>query len=348
MRVFKAGWLLATLAAVTSGCVNVVPKNASSVDPTTVASEEQQAERNLERTAFTQAVEKLQIELRNSRLPTRKAIEQLNAEPLLPSPSDIAALPASAGAPRGEVRESLLNAARTYQQRARIHADNLANSHTTGYKALRPIVTAGTPASPGSHLVSVRSDPSQGAMQNTNRPLDIAIEGKGFLEVTDDVTGNVYYTRAGHLSLTAHGVLSISGSKTGRLVSPSITIPSDATMISISPDGTVGVRLPGDAHITQIGGLQLCVFGNPDYLRPVGDNLYAETDESGIPICGSPGEEDTGTIRQGYLEGSNVEPIEELMKLQKYLRTLHVIRWLLIQPDPADGLRKYQQSENPG
>ncbi|HPP54156.1 MAG TPA: flagellar hook-basal body complex protein, partial [Thermoguttaceae bacterium] len=130
-----------------------------------------------------------------------------------------------------------------------------------------------------------------------------------------DPSGQVYYTRAGNFNINANGYLVIGSSYTGRLLEPPISIPQDAIGISISPEGIVAVKQPNNTQMTQVGQIELATFINPDGLLKLGENLYQETDASGSPILNNPGQEGLGLLRQGALEGSNVEPVHELIEL---------------------------------
>ena len=214
-------------------------------------------------------------------------------------------------------------------------ANNLANVNTVGFKKDRanfedlfyrqevlpgqldsggnPTAT-GTSIGLGSQVSSVQQNFSQGAFQQTGRKLDVAIEGVGFMQVADP-DGTILYTRAGNLSQNANGALVVGSAATGRLVEPPITIPQNATDISIDSSGQVFVRQPGQAQLTNVGQMQLAFFINPEGLLQLGENLYSETDASGSPTTGNPGTNGLGKIRQNMLEASNVEPVQELIDL---------------------------------
>ena len=215
-------------------------------------------------------------------------------------------------------------------------ANNLANAETTAFKADRvnfedifywnekypgeqdsagQYTPTGIAVGYGSRVQSVQSDFQQGPSRQTGRELDISIQGEGFLRVLDPSSGQEVYTRAGNLGVNANGNLVAGSAMTGRLLQPSITIPDDATNVSISPEGIVSVKQPGSETLSQLGQLQLSQFINPDGLLKLGENLYAETDASGTPITGNPGENGSGLIYQNALEGSNVEPVNELIDL---------------------------------
>src|SRR3990172_6368536 len=214
-------------------------------------------------------------------------------------------------------------------------ANNLANIETTAFKRGRPnfedlfyrhekmpgaqdaageFTATGISIGLGSQVSSIQTEFRQGAFQQTGRELDMAIEGPGFLQVIDP-SGDTLYTRAGDLSVNANGSLVIGSASTGRLLEPSIDIPPDAVAVSISPQGVVSVRQPGNQQMSSVGNIELVSFINPEGLLKLGENLYAETDASGTPTTGTPGENGLGVIRQGVLEASNVEPVRELIDL---------------------------------
>jgi len=149
-----------------------------------------------------------------------------------------------------------------------------------------------------------------GELQNTGRNLDISIMGEGFLQVTLP-TGDLRYTRDGTLQTNADGNLVTT---TGYPFEPAITIPTDATSVDIGKDGTVNVT-DSSGNISVVGTIQLARFSNPSGLSSEGDNLLAETDASGTPITGTPGENGMGTIQSGFLEKSNVQMVTELVNL---------------------------------
>ena len=214
-------------------------------------------------------------------------------------------------------------------------ANNLANVETTAFKRDRAnfedlfyrhekvpgaqdsagqYTPVGTQIGLGSCVSSTQSAFSQGAFKQTGGELDIAIEGRGFLQVMDP-SGQTYYTRAGNLTKNRDGNLVMASANIGRPIEPPITIPSDATEISISAEGIVQVRQPGSQQLSQVGTLELAVFVNPEGLMKLGENLYTQTDASGPPTLGNPGQDGIGMIRQGMLEASNVEPVQELIDL---------------------------------
>ncbi len=215
-------------------------------------------------------------------------------------------------------------------------ANNLANVNTTGFKkdranfedllyrtevypgvrdANQTPTAVGTQIGLGVRISSTQTDQRQGTLQQTGRDLDIAIQGHGYLRVLDPATQDTMYTRAGNLDINANGQLVVGSASTGRLIDPPITIPQDAISIQISPDGQVMTRVPGQVELTQQGQIQMAQFINPDGLLKVGENMYLATDASGLEQIGNPGEQGLGQLRQGNLEASNVEPVQELIDL---------------------------------
>ena len=152
---------------------------------------------------------------------------------------------------------------------------------------------------------------SQGAITGTGNNLDIAIKGQGFFQIQlpDGTTG---YTRDGAFQLDANGQLVTAG---GNAVQPGITIPANARTVTIGKDGTVSVTVPGQTAPVAAGQIQLAAFINPGGLEPLGGNLFAETAASGTPSAGAPGSSGLGSLRQGYVEGSNVNVVEELVTM---------------------------------
>ncbi len=219
-------------------------------------------------------------------------------------------------------------------------SNNLANSNTSGYKRqdaefedllyqnLRSpgatgqgtIAPAGVQLGSGTRVVTTSRAFAQGTMQQTGNPLDVAIEGNGFLGVMQP-TGEVAYTRAGTLKLDSGGRMVTSD---GLPIEPAITIPPDATKVSIASDGTVSVMQPGQTNPLQVGQLQLTTFVNPGGLTAVGHNLYEANAAAGDPMVGAPASEGRGAIMQGALEGSNVEVVSEMVGLIRTQRAYEV------------------------
>ena len=181
----------------------------------------------------------------------------------------------------------------------------------------------------GCRVQSIDIDFSQGALQETGRPLDVAIEGEGFFQLIDPPTNDFVYTRTGNFAVNANGVLVIGSASTGRVVQPQISIPIDTLGILISADGNVSIQQVGQTQFSQIGQLQLAKFLNPQGLIKLGENLYQETLASGAGIFGQPGTSGLGTLRQKALERSNVDFDEELLAWQATQRTLKCLERLL-------------------
>jgi flagellar basal-body rod protein FlgG len=211
-------------------------------------------------------------------------------------------------------------------------ANNLANVSTSGFKKSRadfqdllyqtlkePGVSAtGTTQVPTGIQVGLGVRPAaverihlQGDFNQTTNPLDVAIEGDGLFQVTLP-DGNTAYTRAGAFKLDSTGSVVTSE---GDAITPQITIPQGAESINIGNDGTVSVTLAGQSAPTQVGQIQTVRFANPAGLRAEGRNLFKETETSGTPQLGTPGQDGLGQLSQGFLESSNVSVVEELVAM---------------------------------
>lgn len=215
-------------------------------------------------------------------------------------------------------------------------ANNMANSNTTGFKrqdadfedllyqnlraptanAAGAVAPSGAQVGSGARVVSTSRSFSQGTIQQTGNPLDLAIEGNGFLAVNRR-DGDIAYTRAGALKQDAQGRLVTSD---GLAIEPPITIPADAIEVSISRDGIVTAKQPGQRQPTQLGQLQVVTFPNPNGLNGLGHNLYEATAASGEPATGAAGSDGRGEFMQGALEGSNVEVVTEMVALVRTQR----------------------------
>jgi flagellar basal-body rod protein FlgG len=153
---------------------------------------------------------------------------------------------------------------------------------------------------------------TQGDLNQTNNPLDIAIEGSGFFQVQRP-DGTTAYTRAGNFHLSNQGTIVTAA---GDLLQPSITIPPNATAVTITQYGQVNATLPGQQNPQQLGQLQLATFANPGGLESMGGNLLQATLSSGDPITDNPGgTQGLGQVQQGYLEGSNVDVVSEFVEM---------------------------------
>ena len=220
------------------------------------------------------------------------------------------------------------------QSKLDVIANNLANVSTTAFKKDRQnfedllyrnetypgVSQSGTSTGVGTHtglgtrVASTQMNFEQGAIQQTGRSLDIAIEGNGFLKVVDS-NNNPFYTRAGNLSINRDGQLVLGSANVGRLVDPPIQIPQNAQNLTITETGEITVIESGQTQATVVGQLQLSTFFNPEGLIKKGDNLYQQSDASGTEQQGLPTQNGVGRIMQGVLEASNVEPVRELIDL---------------------------------
>jgi flagellar basal-body rod protein FlgG len=208
-------------------------------------------------------------------------------------------------------------------------ANNLANVNTPAFKKNRAsfselVVSAAPPAGAvensaasgslagaGVRLGAAAKVFDGGEPKKTDAPLDVAIAGDGFLEISLP-DGTRAYARGGSLKVNADGLLATAA---GLPLKPGMTIPDRADSLLISATGRVQVRMPGEAAPVDLGQLELVRFANPAGLLAQGGNLYRATDASGEPIAGRPGEDGMGTLAQGFLEGSNVKLVEEMVNL---------------------------------
>jgi flagellar basal-body rod protein FlgG len=153
---------------------------------------------------------------------------------------------------------------------------------------------------------------TQGSMNQTGNPLDVAIQGNGFFQVRM-TTGTLAYTRDGSFQMDKNGVVVDSS---GNPLDPQITIPANAQSVTIAPDGTVSYVTPGQVNAQQAGQIQIASFQNPAGLNSIGKNLYQPTDASGDATVAAPGgTEGLGTLMQGYTEQSNVSIVDEFINL---------------------------------
>ena len=211
-------------------------------------------------------------------------------------------------------------------------SNNLSNVNTTGFKKSRPEfkdlmyqtikasglsedgrtkesteIQVGNGTMPGAVVKSFL----QGDIQPTNNPLDLAIQGDGFIQVQRP-DGTTAYTRDGSLKISGDGQLVTSE---GYIVQPSISFSSDTQSVTIARDGTIEATEVGQTTSTKVGQLELAKFVNPGGLRAIGNNLYVETIASGKPIQGAAGSEGFGELIQGSLEASNVDVVEEMVSM---------------------------------
>jgi flagellar basal-body rod protein FlgG len=152
---------------------------------------------------------------------------------------------------------------------------------------------------------------TQGSLQRTENPLDLAINGQGFFQIQMP-DGTLAYSRDGAFQRDSTGQIVTSS---GYPLSPAITIPGDAISVTVTRDGIVEITQPGNATPTQVGNIQLASFVNPGGLQSMGENLFIETGSSGTPTPNTPGTNGTGLLNQGYVETSNVNVAEELVTM---------------------------------
>ncbi|MEO5812297.1 MAG: flagellar basal-body rod protein FlgG [Rhodanobacter sp.] len=224
------------------------------------------------------------------------------------------------------------------QTRMDVISNNLANANTTGYKSARASfqdLVYQNVHQPGAQTTEQTQAPSglmlgtgvrvvgseklftQGNIEQTGNALDVAIQGRGFLQVTMP-DGSISYTRDGSLHLDQNGQIVTAN---GYALDPAISVPANAQSITIGNDGTVSVSIAGQAATQQIGTVQLADFINPAGLQPNGDNLYLETASSGSPQIGQPGLNGLGTLAAGALESSNVNVVEQMVDMIQTQRT---------------------------
>jgi flagellar basal-body rod protein FlgG len=211
-------------------------------------------------------------------------------------------------------------------------ADNLSNVNTTAFKSETPefqtllyqdgtqpganstsqtIYPSGLEVGTGVKVASIKDTLTQGTLTSTGNPLDLAINGTGYFQVLLP-SGETVYTRDGSFQRNQNGQLVTSS---GYQVIPGVTIPSNATSITIGTDGTVSITSPGSSTATQIGQIQLANFINPQGLQPLGENLYSYTTSSGNAIIGAPQSNGLGLVKQSYLESSNVDVVQSMVNM---------------------------------
>jgi flagellar basal-body rod protein FlgG len=220
-------------------------------------------------------------------------------------------------------------------------SNNLANVNTNGFKRQRAVfqdllyqtmrqpgaqaseqtsLPSGLQLGTGVRPVSTQRVHTQGGLNPTGNELDVAIEGKGFFPVQMP-DGSTAYTRDGHFDKNENGQLVNAD---GHPIQPGVTVPADAKKLEISPDGIVSATVPGQAEPQQIGQLTLATFVNEAGLESIGGNLYRETQASGAPNELNPGLEDAGTLKQSYVETSNVNVAEELVSMIQVQRAYEI------------------------
>ena len=227
------------------------------------------------------------------------------------------------------------------QLRIDVIANNLANVNTTAFKRSRgdfqdllyqTLKAPGAAAAAGRELptglqvglgtraVATLRDNTLGELHQTGSPLDIAIEGSGFFQVRQP-NGDLGYTRAGAFRTDSQGRVVTAD---GFPIEPAITIPADAQGVVIAPDGTVSVRQASQKDNVEVGRVQTVTFVNPAGLESIGRNLMRPTTASGEPVTGTPGENGLGAVTQGFLEGSNVKVVDEMIEMIVAQRTYEI------------------------
>lgn len=222
-----------------------------------------------------------------------------------------------------------------------VTANNLANVSTNGFKRARAVfedllyqtlrqpgaqssqqtqLPSGLQLGTGVRPVATERIFTQGNLQQTSNPLDVAINGGGFFQVLMP-DGTTSYTRDGSFHVDSQGQLVTSS---GFHVQPAITIPANALNVTIARDGVVSVTRAGTAAATQVGSLQLANFVNPAGLQSMGENLYVETAASGTASANAPGSNGLGLLSQGYVETSNVNVVEELVNMIQTQRAYEI------------------------
>ena len=241
------------------------------------------------------------------------------------------------------------------QTRLNVISNNLANVNTTGFKRDRAMFedllyqnirqaggqTSLTTQAPtglmqgtGTRIIATEKIHAQGNMINTQNALDIAINGEGFFQITQ-ADGTTAYSRDGSFKLSSTGQLVTS---TGQPLAPAIVIPANASSITIGEDGIVSVELFAGGGAQQLGQIQTARFINPPGLTPLGGNLYKETVASGAPQLLNPGTQAAGTLRQGMLESSNVNVVEEMVNMIETQRAYEINSKAI---SAVDGMLKY-------
>ena len=212
-------------------------------------------------------------------------------------------------------------------------SNNIANMTTTGFKRQRvdfkdliyqninrpgtqstdqgSLMPSGLQLGLGVRVGSVYRINEQGPLQITDNPLDLALTGDGFFQI-ELPSGETAYTRSGVFQINQDGEIVTSN---GLRLSPAITVPTDAISVEINESGEVFAQMPNQTDMQNLGQIQIASFVNPAGLEALGDNLFVETEGSGAPVVGNPAEDNFATIRQGALETSNVNVVEEITQM---------------------------------
>ncbi|SFD98515.1 flagellar basal-body rod protein FlgG [Pseudomonas citronellolis] len=234
-------------------------------------------------------------------------------------------------------------------------ANNLANVNTTGFKSDRVVfedLFYSIDRQPGAQADQVNTVPSgiqlgsgvrvagtqkvftEGSMQTTGQPMDLAVVGRGFFQV-EAPNGDTLYTENGQLQLNSDGVVV---NAQGLPLIPNIEVPAGSSSFTVGSDGTVTAIMAGETQPTQLSQITLVNFTNPAGLEALGGNLYRETVASGQPVEGVPGEDGLGTLKQGVLEGSNVQVVEAMVNMIAIQRAYEANAKVL---DAASGMQQF-------
>jgi len=227
------------------------------------------------------------------------------------------------------------------QTRVEVISNNLANVNTTAFKRSRAHfedllyqteqgtqtidgadadTTAAIQIGRGTRLAAVQRVDLQGTIEQTGRPLDLSIEGEGYFQV-ELPDGTLGYTRDGSFAISDQGTLVTNS---GYTVVPGISVPTDATELTISRTGVVSVQTVGAGGSLEVGQIELARFANAPGLRAMGENIMTATEASGEPLIGYPQESGFGRILQGTLEGSNVEIVQEMVDMITAMRAYEI------------------------
>lgn len=219
------------------------------------------------------------------------------------------------------------------QLNVEVIANNMANINTTGFKRARAeftdllyqaerlsgvsnrgqdnAVPEGAYIGLGVRTAAIRNLHIQGTVVQTGNKLDLSLTGRGFFQITGP-DGETVYTRSGALNTNANGqIVTLDG----YAIVPAMNVPANAIEVVVSEAGVVSARIPGQIALQQLGQISLATFANEVGLQPLGGNLYKQTEASGAAVVGNPGDNGYATIRQGYLESSNVDPVKEITEL---------------------------------
>lgn len=244
----------------------------------------------------------------------------------------------------------------TQQLNVEVIANNIANINTSGFKRSKAEFTdllyqvervqgiasrdgqgtipEGAQLGLGSRLAAIRLLNIQGSLANTGNKLDLAMNGAGWFQVAGP-NGEMVYTRAGAFNTNASGQIVTTE---GFALEPSITVPEGATDIHVNQSGEVFARTPGESELVSIGQITVANFANPAGLNALSGNLFQVTEASGTAVTGIPGSDSFGTIAQGYLEGSNVDPVREITELISAQRAYEMNSKVIQAPDDMAGV----------